>query len=308
MLEIPGSICSHTCALSSLARGPGQRFDREIEAFVNSAKFEWIRHQEPDGDISCTPLTGILTTAKKRADYRKLSLTSEETEIVRSSIVASNSTRFNRNLDAWNDVNLFRGSMNPEALLLSYRDLSRTGYDRLKVPNEALDEGSCPRLPDLSIIEKFNSPLQMLPVSERGFPSCHAYIMYMQDKCWTKILYPGHHPHWSATTLPPWMLKGAAEYIIAVAEEELTERINEILRLEAAKRDKSRESTSSDPDEREYINASWYNRCRYGPFPKPTCETKSATAEPRRNLFDPDIAFKGFELYPEDEEPDTSQT
>ncbi|KAF3031385.1 hypothetical protein E8E12_000908 [Didymella heteroderae] len=228
--------CLHTCALLSLSRGVDQDFDVDVANFVKTAKFEWIRHQQTNVDTACMPLSQVLKTAKKQDDHGKeVTLTPEEIkDVVKPVIEAHNRWRFqDPKLDAWEDDGLFKGNVHCESLEMSYCDLQLTGYDAAVLPENALEhKEEYLRLPSRDIVEKFDSPIEILPVSKRCCPACHAFVLYMQNKYKKEIFYPGNHPLWSATTIPPWMLKEAAEHVMGVAEQKLTERITEILNCE----------------------------------------------------------------------------
>ena len=115
--------CSHISTLYNLARGTGQYFDREVEAFVKSANFEWIQREEAESDTYRRALTEVLGTSHKKYEYWHRPLTSKDVKVVKSVIASTSSERFGENPDAWDDTNLCKGHIHPEALILSYRSL-----------------------------------------------------------------------------------------------------------------------------------------------------------------------------------------
>lgn len=112
---------------------------------------------------------------------------------------------------------------------MSYTDLKNNRNDVVLPAEEMENRAEHLRLPPREISDHFSKTVNYLPVTKRCCPACHDYIKHMSRKQGREVFFPGDHPAWSETTIPPWMLKNAADSIMGEAQFELERRIAEII-------------------------------------------------------------------------------
>ncbi|KAH6629346.1 hypothetical protein C7974DRAFT_424404 [Boeremia exigua] len=184
-IEFLDLSCLHICGISELARGFGNNFDPSVRAFVNTAKFKWVRHQQEHTDTKLTPLSAVLKSLKQtNHNGTKTSFDPNDIEdTIKPVIENHNPACFNTCKDYWDAEDIFSGKSHSEALMMSYADLKKN-RDHVAIPSE---EGTKPkqdyiRPPDRAITDQFNDTIKFLPVTKRCCPTCTAFIEYMENK------------------------------------------------------------------------------------------------------------------------------
>ncbi|KAI4645278.1 hypothetical protein J4E93_006078 [Alternaria ventricosa] len=88
------------------------------------------------------------------------------------------------------------------------------------------------RLPPKSITDTMRKAMDVLPVSKRCCPACHALVRYLVTYHKCNLMYAGNHAVWFAAALPPWIPKPAGLYVLAEARRALGLRVQKILKGE----------------------------------------------------------------------------
>ena len=111
-----------------------------MRAFVQAAKFEWVRHEQKHIDISVAPLSQVLESLSlPREDGTRSSMSIAEMEdIVKPIIQAKNKRRFQSRKDYWDAEDVFTGNVHCESLIMSYTDL-KNNRNNVSLPAEEME-------------------------------------------------------------------------------------------------------------------------------------------------------------------------
>ncbi|KZM22711.1 uncharacterized protein EKO05_0000776 [Ascochyta rabiei] len=117
----------------------------------------------------------------------------------------------------------FLGTIHAEKLLIGHTPLKRKRNTLIaKSTSEKLDYL---KLPGKAIPDRLEATMKHMPVSEKCCPACWVLVRFLQDEQEHKIMFPGHHTKWSATTLLPTLPRDAGWKAMDYAEMVLPNRL-----------------------------------------------------------------------------------
>ncbi|XPS90586.1 hypothetical protein M3J09_000025 [Ascochyta lentis] len=89
------------------------------------------------------------------------------------------------------------------------------------------------KLPSKELTDKMKDALDVLSVTKRCCPACHALVQYIVDIMEYKpdMLYAGNHTEWSQGRLPPFIPKEAGETVIEAAKKALEPRLKKMIKI-----------------------------------------------------------------------------
>ncbi|KAI4957212.1 hypothetical protein J4E86_005685 [Alternaria arbusti] len=230
--------CLHQTAFMSLscAGEPTQR-NKDYESYLFAASFRYL-------EASTSQMDKRLFFTKYLKEVEKAPgepLTNAEVQTIRQWLLTDGygfgsgaTSKFETpTLETKN----FSGTYHCEAMLICLYLLCRKrDYFVDKDANADLPENlhHYLRLPPKSITDTMRKAMDVLPVSKRCCPACHALVRYLVTYHKCNLMYAGNHGVWFATALPPWIPKPAGLHILAEARKALSYRFQYILNRETA--------------------------------------------------------------------------